>query len=84
MLYGDVRPHMLDTPVRGVDTYPCVQHPHILYAPLYLYSTGYLHVLWAKHFLCWWCEGVSACLSGFWCLSVHTLDVHYASSCAFL
>ena len=28
--------------------------------------------------------GLSASLSGFWCLSVHTLDVHYASSCAFL
>ena len=28
--------------------------------------------------------GASAHLSGFWCLSVHPLDVHYASSCTFL
>ena len=28
--------------------------------------------------------GLPAYLSGFWCLSVHALDVHYASSCTFL
>ena len=31
--------------------------------------------------MCW---GASAHLSGFWCLSVHPLAVHYASSCIFL
>ena len=29
-------------------------------------------------------SGASAHLSGFWCLSVHPLDVHYALSCTFL
>ena len=35
-----------------------------------------------SHMLVGW--GSSAHLSGFWCLSVHPLDVHYASSCTFL
>ena len=30
------------------------------------------------------CWGASVHLSGFWCLSIHPFDVHYASSCTFL
>ena len=79
-------PHKLDTPIRGSRCLPMCPLPMCIVCSLVsLYILwDILCVLWARHFLCWGSGGVSACLSGFWCLSVHTLDVHYASSCAFL
>ena len=60
---------------------PSGQHPHTLYAPLHVYVLGVIACAMGEHPICW---GALAHLSGFWCLSVHPLDVHYASSCTFL
>ena len=46
-------------------------------------SRGYLHMLWGNTPYVGGL-GASAHQSGFWCLSVHPLDVHYASPCTFL
>ena len=72
-------------------TSPCVwMPPHVSHTPLHLYAYLYVYILWC---ICMWYGGytpyveglgVSAHLSGFWCLSGHLLDVHYASSCTFL
>ena len=73
----------LDTPM-CLDASPSVQHPHaFIHSPACLYVLGLLHVLWGN--IPYVGElGGSAHLSGFWCLSVHPTDVHYASSCTFL
>ena len=52
-------------------------------SPACLCYRGYMHVLWGEHPICWGL-GASAHLSGFWCLSIHPLDVHCPSSCTFL
>ena len=67
-----------------LDTSPCVPTPlTVICSPACLCSRGY----------CMHCGGnipyvgglgASAHLSGFWCLSVYPLDVHYASFCIFL
>ena len=84
VIWGCGGPTCWTTPL-GVDASPCVQHA--LYAPLYLcIFYGIFACSMGKKLLVWgfW---VSACLSGFWCLSVHTLDVHYVHlvfSCSLL
>ena len=73
----------LDIPI-CLDASPYVQHPTHLYTP-------YTSV--CSRGICMWYGGytpyvgvwgASAHLSGFQHLSVHPLDVHYASSCTFL
>ena len=77
--------HMLDIPQGGVDSSPCVQHPPcIVCAPVYLYNLRDICRFYGQDTSYVGGLGVSAHLSGFWCLSVHPLDVHYASSCAVL
>ena len=73
------------TPLRGSGFLPsvCNTPMHSMLPCISVYSRWYLGVLRARHFLCWGL-GASAHLSGFWYLSGHLLDVHYASSCAFL
>ena len=70
---------MVDTPQGGMDSSPCVQQPHALYVfPVYLYILGDICKLYGQDASYVGGLGVSAHLSGFWCLSVHPLDVHYA------
>ena len=58
-----------------------VQHlPHTSMLPICLYVLGGSV---CDNSICWG-FGVSAHLLGFWCLPVHPLDVHYASSCTLL
>ena len=73
----------LDNPM-SLDVSSCpTPHTH-LYAPLHVYVLGVIACTMGEtfHMLGGW--GASAHLSGFWCLSVHPLDVHYVSSCTFL
>ena len=67
------------------DASPCVQHYHaFVCSPACLYVLVVICMCYGDipHMLGVW--GASAHLSGFWCLSVHPVDVHYASSCTFL
>ena len=74
----------LDTPM-CLDASPCVQHPHtFICLPACLYVLGATACAMGETFHMLGGLGASAHLSGFWCLSVHPLDVHYASSCTFL
>ena len=59
----------------------CLTLPCINMLPACLYVLGVIACAMGNIPLCW---GASGHLSGFWCLSVHPLDVHYASSCTFL
>ena len=73
----------LDSPMY-LNASPCVQNSLHLYVPLYVYVLGLICMCCGgtPHMLGVW--QASAHLSGFWCLSVHPYDVHYASSCTFL
>ena len=78
-------PSSVWTPHMCLDAFPCVQHPHtFICSPcMSVCSRGYcMHYGGNIPYVGGW--GASAHLSGFWYLSVHPLDVHYASSCTFL
>ena len=88
VILGCMGPSSVWTPPICLDASPCVQHLHaFVCSPACLYVLGVIsmcyHVLWGENSICWG-SGESAHLSGFWCLSVHPLDVIYASSCTFL
>ena len=75
--------HMFGHPLGEWMPPMCPTTPCIICSPVSVRSRGSLHVL------CRNCPyigglGASAHLSGFWCLSLHPLDVHYASSCTSL
>ena len=63
-----------------LDASQYIQHPHTSVCSCTSMFWGYLLVIWG-YTPCGGGLGASAYLSGFWCLSVHPLDVHYASSC---
>ena len=62
----------------------CPTPPCIVCFPVYLYILGGICGFYGQNTSYVGGLGVSAHLSGFWCLSVYPLDIHYASSCAFL
>ena len=67
----------------------CLNTPHVsntpthLYAPLHVYVLGVIACAMGENPICWWLGGFSTSVKLL--VSVSTsLDVHYASSCAFL
>ena len=76
MLWGCREPSTcLDTPI-CLETSLCVQHPHISECSLVcLYVPGGICMCYGGYTPYVGGLGVSAHLSGFWCLSVHPLDV---------
>ena len=79
MCYGDAGAHHMFGHSPYAWTPPQCPTPDIsVCSPVCLCSRGYLHV---PNPYVWGFGGESAHLSGCWCLSVHPMDVHYASSC---
>ena len=84
MWYGDaLGSHMLDNHLRGSGCLHICPTPPCIVCSLYLCIIYGISACSMGKTLLMLGSGVLACLSGFWCLSVHTFDVHYASSYAF-
>ena len=62
----------------------CLTPATHLYAPLHVYVLQVICMCYGGNIPYGRVWEVSAHLSGFWCQSVHPLDVHYASSCTYL
>ena len=77
-------PSCLDTPYVFGCLPMCPTPSHICMLPVCLYVLGVICMCYGKHLICWGSGGISTSVMGFWCLSVHPLDVHYASACTFL
>ena len=72
--YAWIPYHMSNTPTRL----------YVPWSPVHLYFLGGICMWYGRYTSYVGGLGASAHLSGFWCLSLHPLDVHYASSCTFL
>ena len=67
-----------------LDASQCVQHPpHIYMLSCMSVCSRVYCIHYGGNIPYVWGLGASAHLSGFWCLSVHPLDVHYASAYTF-
>ena len=81
---GCMGPSCLDTPHVSGCLPMCPTSPHMYMLPCMSVCARDYYMHYGGNIPYVGGLGASAHLSGFWCLSVHQLDVHYASSCTFL